>query len=115
MSTATPEIPNSFEELGLAPELLQAVSTAGYQHPTPIQARTIPLILRGRDVIGLAQTGTGKTAAVTLPIVHRLLGGPRRVRALVLVPTRELAAQVTQNFATYAAFTELRVTDVYGG
>jgi len=115
MSTATTEPPNSFEELGLAPELLQAVCTAGYQHPTPIQARTIPLILRGRDVIGLAQTGTGKTAAFTLPIVHRLLGGPRRVRVLVLVPTRELAAQVTENFATYAAFTDLRVTDVYGG
>src|SRR6185437_13980714 len=115
MSTATTEPPNSFEELGLAPELLQAVHTAGYQHPTPIQARTIPLILRGRDVIGLAQTGTGKTAAFTLPIVHRLLGGPRRVRVLVLVPTRELAAQVTENSATYAGFTELRVTDVYGG
>src|SRR6185437_3896898 len=73
MSTATTDTPNSFEELGLAPDLLQAVRTAGYQHPTPIQARTIPLILRGRDVIRLAQTGTGKTAAFTLPIVHRLL------------------------------------------
>jgi ATP-dependent RNA helicase RhlE len=115
MPPATTESPNSFEELRLAPELLQAVRRAGYESPTPIQARTIPLILRGRDIIGLAQTGTGKTAAFTLPIVHRLLGGPRRVRVLVLVPTRELAAQVTENFATYAAFTELRVTNVYGG
>jgi len=115
MPPETTESPNSFEELRLAPELLQAVRRAGYESPTPIQARTIPLILRGRDIIGLAQTGTGKTAAFTLPIVHRLLGGPRRVRVLVLVPTRELAAQVTENFATYAAFTELRVTNVYGG
>jgi ATP-dependent RNA helicase RhlE len=115
MPPETTESPNSFEELRLAPELLQAVRRAGYESPTPIQARTIPLILRGRDIIGLAQTGTGKTAAFTLPIVHRLLGGPRRVRVLVLVPTRELAAQVTENFATYAAFTDLRVTNVYGG
>jgi len=115
MPPETTEPANSFEELRLAPELLKAVRRAGYEQPTPIQTRTIPLILRGRDVIGLAQTGTGKTAAFTLPIVHRLLGGPRRVRVLVLVPTRELAAQVTENFATYAGFTELRVTDVYGG
>jgi ATP-dependent RNA helicase RhlE len=115
MPPETTESPNSFEELRLAPELLQAVRRAGYESPTPIQARTIPLILSGRDIIGLAQTGTGKTAAFTLPIVHRLLGGPRRVRVLVLVPTRELAAQVTENFATYAAFTDLRVTNVYGG
>lgn len=116
MSTDTTESSTTFEELSLAPELLQAVRDAGYEQPTPIQAQAIPLVLRGRDVIGLAQTGTGKTAAFTLPIVHRLLGGPeRRVRALVITPTRELTAQVSENFAAYAAHTSLRVADVYGG
>src|SRR5690349_11025883 len=83
----------SFADLGLAPEVLRAVADAGYAHPTPIQAEAIPLALRGRDLMGLAQTGTGKTAAFTLPIVHRLLGGPRRTRVLVLTPTRELCMQ----------------------
>ena len=116
MSSDTTESRTTFEQLGLAPELLQAARDAGYEYPTPIQEQAIPLVLRGRDVIGLAQTGTGKTAAFTLPIIHRLLGGPeRRVRALVLTPTRELAAQVKENFAAYAAHTSLRVTDVYGG
>src|SRR4051812_40716365 len=80
----------SFEELGLSSEVLTAVRDAGYNHPTPIQAQAIPLVLKGRDVMGLAQTGTGKTAAFTLPIVDQLLRGPRRTRALVLTPTREL-------------------------
>ena len=116
MSSDTTESRTTFEQLGLAPELLQAARDAGYEYPTPIQEQAIPLVLRGRDVIGLAQTGTGKTAAFTLPIIHRLLGGPERcVRALVLTPTRELAAQVKENFAAYAAHTSLRVTDVYGG
>ena len=115
-SEDTTERRTTFEELALAPELLQAVRDAGYEHPTPIQEQAIPLVLRGRDVIGLAQTGTGKTAAFTLPIIHRLLDGPeRRVRALVITPTRELAAQVKENFAAYAAHSPLRVTDVYGG
>ena len=105
----------TFEALGLAEPLLRALNQAGFTEPTPIQANAIPPLLDGQDIIGVAQTGTGKTAAFTLPIVHRLLGGPRRVRVLVLVPTRELAAQVTENFATYAAFTDLRVTNVYGG
>ena len=68
----------TFAELGLAHEVLSAVQDAGYQHPTPIQAQAIPLVIKGRDVMGLAQTGTGKTAAFTLPIVNQLLGGPRR-------------------------------------
>jgi ATP-dependent RNA helicase RhlE len=113
----TPETnaPTSFAELMLAPELLRAVTDAGYTTPTPIQARAIPLILRGRDIMGLAQTGTGKTAAFTLPIVQRLLGGPRRVRALILTPTRELAVQVRQSFARYAEHSGLAIIDVYGG
>jgi len=77
-----------FDELGLSASALSAVRDAGYLHPTPIQAEAIPLILKGRDVMGLAQTGTGKTAAFTLPIVDRLIEGPRRTRALVLTPTR---------------------------
>ena len=116
MSSDTTEGRTTFEELGLANELLDAVRDAGYEHPTPIQEQAIPLVLKGRDVIGLAHTGTGKTAAFTLPIIHRLLGGPTgRVRALVLAPTRELAAQVRANFAAYAAHTTFRVIDVFGG
>jgi ATP-dependent RNA helicase RhlE len=113
----TPETnaPTSFAELMLAPELLRAVADAGYTTPTPIQARAIPLILRGRDIMGLAQTGTGKTAAFTLPIVQRLLGGPRRARALILTPTRELAVQVRESFARYAEHSGLAIIDVYGG
>jgi len=99
----------------LAPELLRAVADAGYTAPTPIQARAIPLILRGRDIMGLAQTGTGKTAAFTLPIVQRLLGGPRRARALILTPTRELAVQVKESFAKYAEHSGLVIVDIYGG
>ncbi len=113
----TPEIdtPATFAELRLAPELLRAITDAGYTTPTPIQARAIPLILRGRDIMGLAQTGTGKTAAFTLPIVQRLLGGPRRTRALILTPTRELAVQVRESFSRYAEHSGLAVIDVYGG
>jgi len=99
----------------LAPELLRAVADAGYTTPTPIQARAIPLILKGRDIMGLAQTGTGKTAAFTLPIVQRLLGGPRRARALILTPTRELAVQVRESFARYAEHSGLEIAVVYGG
>ena len=80
----------AFDELGLSADVLSAVRDAGYKTPTPIQAQAIPLVLKGRDVMGLAQTGTGKTAAFTLPIVDRLLDGPPRTRVLVLTPTREL-------------------------
>src|SRR6185436_2103899 len=92
----------SFDGLGLSREVLQAVADAGYSSPTPIQREAIPLIRRGRDVIGLAQTGTGKTAAFTLPIVDLLLDGPRRTRAIVLTPTRELCMQVEQAVQRYA-------------
>jgi ATP-dependent RNA helicase RhlE len=105
----------TFDQLGLAPAVLQAVRDAGYEHPTPIQCQAIPLARRGRDLIGLAQTGTGKTAAFTLPIIDRLLGGPRRTRALVLTPTRELCLQVEESFRKYAVHAELDVIAVYGG
>src|ERR671914_155337 len=98
MHKPTIERTQSFADLQLAPELLRSVADAGYTQPTPIQAAAIPLALAGRDLIGLAQTGTGKTAAFTLPIVQRLLRGPARLRTLILVPTRELAAQVRESF-----------------
>ena len=104
-----------FDELGLSAAALEAVRDAGYSIPTPIQAQAIPLILKGRDVMGLAQTGTGKTAAFTLPIVDRLVGGPRRTRALVLTPTRELCVQVEESVYKYMRHSDLRVVSVYGG
>ncbi|MGH9887120.1 MAG: DEAD/DEAH box helicase [bacterium] len=111
---AATEIP-TFDQIGLSEAVLQAVTDAGYRTPTPIQAQAIPLVLKGRDVMGLAQTGTGKTAAFTLPIVDRLLGGPRRTRALVLTPTRELCVQVEESVHKYARHSSLAVTSVYGG
>ncbi|KPJ94146.1 MAG: hypothetical protein AMS18_04320 [Gemmatimonas sp. SG8_17] len=106
----------SFELLGLAPELLQAVREQGYTDPTPIQKEAIPLGLQGRDVVGSAQTGTGKTAAFLLPIIQRLSGGPRGVlRALVLVPTRELAEQVVTSARTYGRHSTLKSVAIYGG
>ena len=104
-----------FDSLGLSPHVLQAVADAGYTQPTPIQADAIPLILRGRDVIGLAQTGTGKTAAFTLPLVNQLIDGPRRTRAVVLTPTRELCMQVEESVKKYARHSELGVAAVFGG
>ena len=124
MMEATPEAAVSFSDLKLAPEVLDAVRDAGYTHPTPIQQQAIPLALAGRDLIGLAQTGTGKTAGFTLPIIHNLLTAPlsssdgqpaHRVRVLVLTPTRELAAQVEASFRKYAKYADLRVVPVYGG
>ena len=87
-----------FASLGLAPELIRAVADEGYEQPTPIQREAIPIALAGRDLIGSAQTGTGKTAAFLLPILQRLAKGPSGVlRALILVPTRELADQVLES------------------
>jgi ATP-dependent RNA helicase RhlE len=114
----------SFAELDLAPEVLDAVRDAGYTHPTPIQQQAIPLALAGRDLIGLAQTGTGKTAGFTLPIIHNLITPPlaaangepvHRVRVLILTPTRELAAQVEESFRKYGKHVPLRVVPIYGG
>ena len=122
MATHTTEVEEAaeqetatFDDLGLAKTVLSAVRDAGYKHPTPIQAQSIPLVLKGRDVMGLAQTGTGKTAAFTLPIVNQLMGGPRRTRALVLTPTRELCVQVEESVHKYARHSELNVVSVYGG
>jgi len=107
-----------FEELRLHPALLAAVQHEGYREPTPIQAQAIPHLLEGRDLLGCAQTGTGKTAAFALPILHRLEAGPRgsrQPRALVLVPTRELAAQVAESFSTYGRRLGARCAAVFGG
>ena len=110
-----------FTELGLSAELLRAVSEQGYTQPTPIQAQAIPVVLRGGDVLAGAQTGTGKTAGFTLPLLQ-LLGagassgkGPRPVRALVLTPTRELAAQVGESVTTYGKYLPLRSAVIFGG
>ena len=100
-SPSAPETAVSFRDLGLGPAVLAAVHDAGYTHPTPIQREAIPLALSGRDMIGLAHTGTGKTAAFTLPIIDRILSGPKRTRVLILTPTRELAAQVDDSFRKY--------------
>jgi ATP-dependent RNA helicase RhlE len=109
-----------FSELGLLPALESAVASEGYVEPTPIQARAIPHVLAGRDLLGLAQTGTGKTAAFALPILQRLAkrapaGRQRPIRCLVLTPTRELAAQIHESFATYGKHLPLRSFVIFGG
>jgi ATP-dependent RNA helicase RhlE len=109
----------TFETLGLSDELLRAVRATGYTSPTPIQAQAIPAILEGKDVMGAAQTGTGKTAGFTLPLLQRLSNKPpiksNRARALVLTPTRELAAQVQDSVSTYGKYLHLRSAVVFGG
>jgi ATP-dependent RNA helicase RhlE len=108
-------ITTSFDSLGLQAELLRAVAEQGYTIPTPIQAQAIPVVLAGRDLLGAAQTGTGKTAGFTLPILQ-LLGAPQRqIRVLVLVPTRELCAQVHESVRTYGKYAKLRATVIFGG
>ena len=107
-----------FNQLGLRAELLRAVEKQGYTEATPIQRDTIPVVLEGRDVLAAAQTGTGKTAGFTLPMLQRLSNNQskrRRVRALVLVPTRELAAQVSDSVRNYGAFLSLKSIQIYGG
>ena len=108
-----------FKELGLSAELLRAVEENGYSEATPIQQKAIPLILTGVDVLAGAQTGTGKTAGFTLPLLDRLqqtrTPGPRRVRALILTPTRELAAQVGESVRTYGRHMQFKSTAVFGG
>ncbi|MFN8549323.1 MAG: DEAD/DEAH box helicase [Candidatus Eisenbacteria bacterium] len=107
---------SGFASMGLCPEILQALEEAGYENPTPIQEMAIPPALLGKDIMGCAQTGTGKTAAFTLPMLHRLRNEePGSLRALILVPTRELAIQVGRNIRTYAQHMKLRTTAVYGG
>lgn len=110
-----------FDEFALSAPLIKAVAQAGYETPTPIQCATIPLVLLGRDVLGCAQTGTGKTAAFALPILHRLSEQPafrgknRPIRALVVTPTRELALQIQENFDIYGAGLPLRCAVIFGG
>ncbi len=112
-----------FQDFGLSADILRALTDQGYVHPTPIQAQAIPIVLQGRDVMGAAQTGTGKTAGFSLPIIQLLLAqastsaSPARhpVRALILTPTRELADQVADNVKAYSRYTPLRSTVVFGG
>jgi ATP-dependent RNA helicase DeaD len=111
---AAPE--QTFSDLGLSDEVLKALADVGYETPSPIQARTIPPLLEGRDVVGLAQTGTGKTAAFALPILSRLDLAQKTPQALVLAPTRELALQVSEAFERYAAHLKgVHVLPIYGG
>jgi ATP-dependent RNA helicase RhlE len=109
-----PKMETAFSALGLSDALAFAVQEMGYVTPTPIQEQAIPMVLKGGDVIGSAQTGTGKTAAFALPIIQRL-AAHGKMRCLILEPTRELALQVEEAFQRYARFTDLRVTIVYGG
>lgn len=108
-----------FTSLGLSAPILKAIQEKGYDTPSPIQAKAIPAILEGKDVMAAAQTGTGKTAGFTLPILERLSNGPRvranQVRALILTPTRELAAQVQENVFMYGRHLPLSSAVVFGG
>ncbi|WP_422388832.1 DEAD/DEAH box helicase [Keguizhuia sedimenti] len=124
-SAAIQEMPTQlpFDQIGLSPDILRALKEQGYLHPTPIQAQAIPVVLQGRDVMGAAQTGTGKTAGFSLPIIQLLLAhanasaSPARhpVRALILTPTRELADQVADNVKAYSRYTPLRSVVIFGG
>ena len=110
-----------FEDLSLSKSIQKAVHEEGYTHPTPIQEQSIPIVLSGRDLIGCAQTGTGKTAAFAIPIIHqlhRIVGSSKKakeIRALIVTPTRELAVQIGQNFDTYAKYTNLTQITLFGG
>lgn len=111
----------TFKDLGLAEPILDAVEAEGYTNPTPIQEQAIPILLRGKDLLGVAQTGTGKTAAFGIPILHLLYNskhkaqGKRKVKALVVTPTRELAIQIGESFTAYGRYTGLRNTVIFGG
>jgi ATP-dependent RNA helicase RhlE len=118
--TDTTDFGSTFDSLALAAPIARAIAIAGYTTPTPIQTQTIPHALAGRDVLGIAQTGTGKTAAFALPILNRLAAGrepipPKAARALVLAPTRELASQIAESFRTYGHFLRVSVALVIGG
>ena len=111
----------TFKELGLAEPLLKALLAEGYENPTPIQVQAIPILLKGKDLLGVAQTGTGKTAAFGVPILQHLYTsqngqrGKRRIKALVVTPTRELAIQISESLTAYGKFTGLRNTVIFGG
>ena len=110
-----------FEDLSLSSSILRAVSDEGYTSPTPIQEQAIPIVLEGRDLIGCAQTGTGKTAAFAIPIIHhlhRMVGSSnkhKQIRTLIVTPTRELAVQIGESFDTYGKYTNLRQLTIFGG
>jgi ATP-dependent RNA helicase RhlE len=113
-------MPMTFADLSLAPTLLRALAEEGYANPTPIQAQSIPMLLEGRDVLGMAQTGTGKTAAFALPLLHRLAVAPRPApkggaRVLVLAPTRELVSQIADGFERFGRHLQPSVTTIFGG
>ncbi len=117
-SSLPPETTVRFDELGLAPDVLRAVTESGYTTPTPIQAQGIPQVLKRRDIIGIAQTGTGKTASFTLPMIELLARGrakARMPRSLILEPTRELAAQVAESFERYGKYNKLSMALLIGG
>ena len=111
----------TFKDLGIAEPILKALESEGYTNPTPIQSQAIPILLKGKDLLGVAQTGTGKTAAFGIPILHHLLlannqqQGKRKIKALVVTPTRELAIQIGENFTAYSKHTHLRNTVIFGG
>jgi ATP-dependent RNA helicase RhlE len=106
----------SFQEFGLHESILSRLAEIGFENPTPIQREAIPLVMQGRDLLGSAQTGTGKTAAFMLPVLHRLLAEPAQgTQVLVLEPTRELAIQVEEQAKTFSKNTALRSACVYGG
>lgn len=111
----------TFENLGLIEPILKALEAEGYNHPTPIQEQSIPILLRGKDLLGCAQTGTGKTAAFAIPILQHLYKnktsdkGRRKIKALVVTPTRELALQIGESFTTYGKYTGIKNTVIFGG
>src|SRR6187551_3586512 len=105
----------TFADLQIHPSVLQAVIDVGYESPTAIQAATIPALMAGSDVVGLAQTGTGKTAAFAIPILSKIDTTSKKTQALVPAPTRELALQVAEAFSRYGAHLQLNVLPIYGG
>ena len=112
----------TFKDLGVIDPILKALEAKGYTHPTPIQEQSIPILLNRKDLLGCAQTGTGKTAAFAIPIIQHLYndsqnnqGRRRKVKALVVTPTRELAIQIADNFTAYGKFTGVRNTVIFGG
>lgn len=108
-----------FEELNLCPNVMRAIEKIGYKEPSDIQSKAIPELMNGRDLVGCAQTGTGKTAAFAMPIIHRLetsgISNPRAIRALIITPTRELAVQIFESFHSYGRYTKLKYGVIYGG
>src|SRR6056297_3132519 len=111
----------TFKELGIIDPILRAIGDEGYTQPTPIQEQSIPILLKRKDLLGCAQTGTGKTAAFAIPILQHLYAdknngqGRRKIKALVVTPTRELAIQIAESFTTYGKYTGIRNAVIFGG